>query len=258
MRIAVVKVGGAFLDDPEQAKPLLQYLHEQAQEQPVVIVHGGGNAVESLLKELGQSSEKIDGLRVTPEHQIDYVVGALAGTVNKTLCGLAISMGLNPVGLSLADGRMAHSQAISDRLGRVGEVHSGDATLLTLLLSHNFLPVVSSIGADQQGRLLNINADQAATALAKTLQADLYLLSDVPGVLDENKSLLTSLDDQQLQQLIDTGVVRDGMVVKVNAAMEAAQALGCPVTIASWRTPQGLLSAGSCASGTRIIPKMNG
>ncbi len=257
MNSIVVKVGGAFLDDPKQAQPLLKVLSEVQSSNKVVLVHGGGNAVESLLKQLGQSSEKIDGLRVTPATQIDYVVGALAGTVNKNLCSMAIQSGLNPVGLSLADGKMTTSEQIHPKLGCVGQVLASQSDLLELLLDKHYLPIVSSIGVDAQGNLLNINADQAATALAKALHADLFLLSDVPGVLDDNKQLIDQLNPQQLETLIKQGVVRDGMVVKVNAALSAANTLGRPVTIASWRTPEALFaqsSQTSLNSGTQIIP----
>lgn len=259
MSISVIKVGGAFLDDPQQAAPLLERLGQLAADQQVVLLHGGGNAVESLLTQLGQSSSKINGLRVTPSEQIGYVAGALAGTVNKTLCALAIQSGLNPVGLSLADGKMTTCEQLDPILGNVGRVIGGQVRLLKLLLKEGFLPIISSIGADRKGNLLNINADQAATAVAKLLDADLYLLSDVAGVLGADKRLLSRLNQTQLQRLIETGVVKDGMTVKVNAALEAANTLARPVTIASWRNPQHLFrdaKANHSASGTQILPTL--
>lgn len=256
MKTLVIKVGGAFLDSAEKALPLLHTLLTLQQSARVVLVHGGGNAVEKLLHQLGQSSVKINGLRVTPDTQIGYIVGALAGTANKQLCGLAIQTGLNPVGLCLADGKTTISEVVSPALGRVGQVVSGHSALLELLLNAGYLPIVSSIGADEQGDLLNVNADQAATALAKLLHADLYLLSDVVGVLDQNKSLITTLDNQQLSGLIESGVVRDGMTVKVQAAQEAADTLGRPVTIASWAHPQAVFNEANTTkfSGTKILP----
>ncbi len=255
MKPIVIKVGGAFLEDNQAALNLLQSIKQLQSTHPVVLVHGGGNAVELLLQDLGLSSSKLNGLRVTPEEHIGYVVGALAGTTNKSLCGLAIQQGIVPVGLSLADGSITLSKQVSPELGSVGSVTANNPKLLSQLLDNNFLPIISSIGADENGKLLNINADQAATAIAQLLNADLMLLSDVPGVLDENKQLLASLSDEQVNILIESNVIRDGMTVKVKAAQEAANTLQKAVIIASWKQPDLLLHVQTQKSlGTLILP----
>ncbi len=256
MQALVIKVGGAFMQAEQAALDLLKVIADIQQTRPVILVHGGGPMVEELLAALNLKSEKINGLRVTPDEHMAYITGALAGTANKQLCGLAIKSGLSPVGLSLADGGMVKCAVLDPKLGAVGTATAGEAKLLSTLLSAAFLPIISSIGADEQGRLLNVNADQAATVIAQLTRADLVLLSDVPGVLNAEKQLLESLTEDQIQQLIDTNVIRDGMQVKVKAALDAASSLQHPVTIASWKSPEQLLGLKNRQSvGTLIIPE---
>jgi acetylglutamate kinase len=255
MQTLVIKVGGAFMQADELALDLLQTIKVLQQSLCVVLVHGGGPMVEDLLSALQLTSQKVNGLRVTPPEHMAYIAGALAGTANKQLCGLAIRAGLNPVGLSLADGKMCKGDVLDPALGRVGSVVAGDPSLLKLLVSNDILPIVSSIGADDQGLLLNVNADQAATVIAQLLNAELILLSDVPGVLDADKVLLPHLDSLQIKQLIASNVIRDGMIVKVEAALTAAQSLGRSVTIASWKSAPKLLGfLNNEAVGTQRAP----
>ena len=254
----VIKVGGAFMQAPELAIQLLSTIAQLQQNYQVVLVHGGGTMVEELLQALNLSSQKIDGLRVTPKEHMPYITGALAGTANKQLCGLAIQAGLNPVGLSLADGNMCKTTVLREDLGAVGSVEALDSTLLNVLANTSMLPIISSIGADAAGNLLNVNADQAATVVAQLLNAELLLLSDVPGVLDKNKSLIEQLDTDKIEQLIAQNVIRDGMVVKVQAALTAANSLGRSVVIASWKNSEKLLGLLQQQSiGSKISPSLN-
>ncbi|WJG10023.1 acetylglutamate kinase [Aliiglaciecola sp. LCG003] len=257
MKIKVIKVGGAFLDDPAISQPFFQTMSGLLQSCKVVLVHGGGSSVERLMSDLGLVSEKIDGLRVTPAAHIDYVVGALAGSVNKKLCSLAAAAGLNPVGISLADGKLAQCSKVDPRLGFVGKVISGDSKLVHNLLQGDFMPIISSIGLDEDYALLNVNADQAAVAVAKTLNAELCLLSDVSGVLDQDKRLIADLNAAQINQHIQQGIITDGMAVKVHAALDAANTIGKPVTIASWKNVHLLnaeINDTNESFGTTILP----
>jgi len=256
--ILVIKVGGAFMQAEEAALALLSTIAELQKNYIVVLVHGGGAMVEELLNALNLTSQKIDGLRVTPKEHMPYITGALAGTANKQLCGLAIKAGISPVGLSLLDGKMCIATVMREELGAVGLVEPGDATLLKALAATNMLPIISSIGADNNGNLLNVNADQAATVIAQLLDAQLLLLSDVPGVLDVNKNLIEQLDIEQIETLIAQNVIRDGMIVKVQAALKAANSLGRSVTIASWKDAEKLLGLlQQQAIGSKILPKTN-
>jgi acetylglutamate kinase len=254
MRPIVIKVGGAFMQSPQHATELLQVIKRLQLNRKVVLIHGGGPMVEELLQALGLTSTKINGLRVTPDEHMAYIVGALAGTANKQLCGLAIAVGLSAVGLCLADGNMLQCEQLSPQLGAVGKATAGQSKLLDLLLSADYLPIISSIGADPAGRLLNINADQAATAIAQLLDGELFLLSDVSGVLDGEKQLLASLDNQQIDLLIQQQVIQGGMQVKVQAALDAAHSLQRAVSIASWKNAEVLLGLLDNQNvGTKII-----
>ncbi|MFT2092066.1 acetylglutamate kinase [Paraglaciecola sp. 2405UD69-4] len=251
----VIKVGGAFMQAPEIAIQLLNTISKLQSSYQVVLVHGGGTMVEELLSALSLTSQKIDGLRVTPKEHMPYITGALAGTANKQLCGLAIRAGITPVGLSLADGNMCNTTVLREELGSVGTVEASQSTLLDALADTGMLPIISSIGADTSGNLLNVNADQAATVIAQLLNAQLLLLSDVPGVLDAEKSLIEQLDQEKIEQLIEENVIRDGMIVKVQAALTAATSLGRSVTIASWKNSEKLLGLlQQQAIGSKISP----
>ncbi|WP_099610505.1 acetylglutamate kinase [Vibrio fujianensis] len=253
----VVKLGGAALSCSETLSKLFgaiaQY-QEQAQ-RPIVIVHGGGYLVDELMAKLQLTTIKKDGLRVTPHEQISFIAGALAGTANKMLQGQAIKNGLNAIGLCLADGGLCHIEQLDPELGAVGLATPGNPALLQALFNLGGLPIISSIGLTNDGEIMNVNADQAAVAVAGALDAELVLLSDVSGVLDGKGHLLTSLDEPQASALITQQVITDGMIVKVKAALSAANDLGRPIEVASWRYPDKLskLFAGQ-SIGTRFLP----
>lgn len=254
----VIKLGGAVLSDLDTLAKLfgaIQQYQKDAQRQ-IVIVHGGGYLVDELMEKLQFETVKKDGLRVTPFEHIKYISGALAGTANKLLQGQAIKLGLTAVGLSLADGGLCQVTQLSYELGAVGEAKAGDALVLKAILNANALPIISSIGITSDGQLMNVNADQAAVAVATSLGAELALLSDVAGVLDADKQLISQLDQSQVDQLIEQQVITDGMIVKVQAALEAANQLGRAIEVAGWKSPEKLtqLFAGQ-SIGTRFLPQ---
>ncbi len=253
----VIKLGGAALSCSETLSKLFgaiaQY-QEQAHRQ-IVIVHGGGYLVDDLMTKLQLPTVKKDGLRVTPYDQIGVIAGALAGTANKMLQGQAIKDGLNAVGLCLADGGLCIVEELNPELGAVGRASAGDATVTKLLLDAGVVPIISSIGMTQEGQLMNVNADQAAVSVATALDAELVLLSDVSGVLDGKGHLITALDEAKAASLIEGKVITDGMIVKVNAALEAAKDLGRPIEVATWRYPEKLASLFAGQSiGTQFLP----
>ena len=255
MEPLVIKLGGVLLDSEEALGRLFTALaaYRASHDRALVIVHGGGCVVDELMAKLQLPVVKKQGLRVTPADQIDIICGALAGTANKTLLAWATRYQLNGVGLCLGDGQSASVTQLNEELGHVGLAQPGNPVLLNTLLGGGFLPIISSVGITDDGRLMNVNADQAATAIAKTLGADLVLLSDVSGILDGKGKKINALDGEHAQKLIDDGIITDGMIVKVNAALEAAETLGRPVDIASWRHADQLhtLFDGE-AIGTRI------
>lgn len=248
MNPLVVKLGGAALD----AGPVLQTLLAAlvAMELPLVLVHGGGDRVDAVLRQAGITPAKRNGKRITCEASLPLVVATLAGEVNKTLVARLRALGGQPVGLALADG-IASAAPAGEEWGAVGTLTGGNATLLSLLLQGGFMPVVSSIAADADGNLLNINADEAAAMVAQVLDAELLLLTDVSGVLDGKGNRLASLSGEQIHQLKQQSVITGGMVVKVDAALEAARQLGRAVRLASWRDTSSLTTG---STGTLIAP----
>lgn len=256
MEPLIIKLGGVLLDNEEALTRFFTALQQyrSTHSRPLVIVHGGGCLVDELMGKLQLPVVKKQGLRVTPADQIDIITGALAGSANKTLLSWATKFGLNGVGLSLGDGQLAKVTQINEELGHVGNANPGSPDLLNLLLGAGYLPIISSIGMTEKGELMNVNADQAATAIAETLGADLVLLSDVSGILDGKGQKIAEMSAEKAQMLIDQGIITDGMIVKVNAALEAAKTLGRPVEIASWRHAEKLTTLfNGVAVGTRIL-----
>ncbi|MDK9430207.1 acetylglutamate kinase [Gallibacterium anatis] len=257
MKPLVIKVGGALLDTPQAMQNLISTLAQfkRTQQRQIVIVHGGGCIVDELMQRLNLPVQKKQGLRVTPADQIDIITGALAGIANKKLVAMAKTAGLIAVGLSLGDGNLTTATQLDAELGHVATVQPKQAALLNTLLKADFLPIISSIAIDDDGRLMNVNADQAATAIATLLQAELVMLSDVDGVLDQQKNLIAELNTAQIEKLIAEQVITDGMIVKVKAALTAAQALNQAVEIANWKKPEKLADLFSGQRiGTRIAP----
>lgn len=260
----VIKVGGAGVDDPASGATLWRAIIDahHALNGQVVLVHGGGRAVDEHLARLGMKSERIEGLRVTPSEQMGEVAGVLAGRVNKGVVGAinTISVGL-AVGLCLGDGDLLRTEkktlASGGDLGRVGQplATGPDEGLLPLLLRARFLPVVSSIGIGADGGLYNINADDAAAGIAQRYHAKaLVLLTDVPGVLDERKAIVEKLTRPNIESMISSGVIAGGMVPKVRAALAAASLAHCPVVIAPWADPSAIVRiARGQPGGTRIV-----
>lgn len=259
----VVKIGGRALDEAHQRPALWDALALIARELPLVLVHGGGGAVDARLARLGLVSERRAGLRVTPDEHIDLVVSVLRGEVNTRLVGLLAARGTRPIGLSLADAgatRCALHRPDGIDLGRVGviELSGGDAGGFWVdCLASGLTPVLCSIGLDDGGRPLNINADDGALAVASILHARaLVLLTDVPGILDAQRRLIPEIDPAGVESLITSGVISGGMIPKARAAAAGAQRSGVPAIIASWDRPELLpaLARGENA-GTRVVPR---
>jgi acetylglutamate kinase len=230
--ILIIKVGGALLNEVEKMDRFFKSILKA--KRSVVVVHGGGDLVDNLLNQLDMPSIKIDGLRVTPADQINYVAGMLAGTANRLLQARALYCGLQAVGLSITDGSTCTAEPYGTDFGHVGFASNGKPDFIHLLLGNGYVPIMHSIGTTLAGELMNINADQAAVAVAATLKAELVFLSDVNGVLDKNKQLFKKLNEKNIAQLIDDHTITDGMVVKVNSALDAAKKTQQNVYIASW------------------------
>jgi len=257
----VVKLGGAAVDDPAQCPWLWEALRELHEAHPggLVLVHGGAVAVDRQLASMGLTSERREGIRLTPAEHIGAIVGVLAGSLNTALVGWLRRSGAPAVGLTLGDGglcRVIKSTRFAFDPGFVGEIIGGSPRVVDALLAADLLPVLSSIGIDDLGQALNINADEAAAGVAAIVGASgLLLLTDTPGVFGRDGTVIESLDAETIETLIAEGVIAGGMIPKVRGALEAARSAGVPVTIASWRSSDDIqrLAQGRRA-GTRVLP----
>ncbi len=220
----VYKIGGNELNDPGFLDTLAMAV-AQAKE-PVVIVHGGGRAIAGLQAQLGLKTVKVDGLRVTDRKSLLVAEMALSGQANKMIVKAMLAAGIDAIGISGVDGgllrckKKAHPTA---DLGYVGQIDEVRAKLLHGLMGQGLTVVVSPISLGWDGNTYNVNADEAASAVAAALDADLLnFISNVPGVL-ENGRILPNLTIHQTETLITDGIITDGMVPKVKAALDAVE-----------------------------------
>lgn len=235
----VIKLGGAVLNSLSAAEALFSALSDTKQNADFVIVHGGGTLVDRWLQDAGFATAKHQGLRISPAEQMPYIVGALAGCANKRLLGCALKSNLKPVGLSLYEAGINASQKLK-ALGRVGECQPTGESVLPALIDAGRVPLVSSIGFDELGQWYNVNADEAAAAIAKSLDAELIFMTDVEAVLDGDGQPLHQLTSADIDELIAQGVISGGMEVKVKTSLLAAQHLRRGVYISSWQKPENL------------------
>lgn len=238
-KTVVVKYGGAAMVDEKLKSGFARdiVLLKLVGINPVV-VHGGGPQIGQLLKRIGKETEFIEGMRVTDSETMDVVEMVLGGLVNKEIVNLISHHGGSAVGLTGKDGRlieatrltMTRSGTSADtpeivELGFVGEVKSIDSSVVNMLITGDFIPVIAPIGVGEDGRSYNINADLVAGKVAEKLQAEsLMLLTNTPGVLDASGTLLTGLDVAEVEQLIRSKVIADGMLPKVRCALSAVNA----------------------------------
>ena len=218
----VVKIGGNALG-PEDTTFQDLVAVQQKGVWPVV-VHGGGPLISQWLDQLGVESTFVRGLRVTNEDALDVVTAVLCGLVNTRIVAAIGAAGGRGVGLSGADGAVIAAEVKDPELGRVGEVAAVQTDLIIGLLHHDFIPVFSpvSVDANDKGRLLNVNADSVAGALAGALEADrVIFMTDVPSVLDKDGEVLPTLTESRVRELIDDGVITGGMIPKVTACLNA-------------------------------------
>ena len=200
-----------------------------------VVVHGGGPQISNVLNRIGKESTFVNGMRVTDSETMDVVEMVLGGLVNKEIVSLINSLGGRAVGLTGKDGHLikATKMHVSQDdpvlqkneiidYGHVGEVQSIDPSIVQLLETQSFIPVIAPIGVGDDGQTYNINADLVAGKLAMTLAAEkLMLLTNTPGVLNKSGELLQNLKTDQITQLMNDGTIAGGMIPKVECALDA-------------------------------------
>lgn len=245
-RPTTIKLGGVA----GQHAASVRFIAESAPPDTVV-VHGGGAEVAAWSRRLGIEPRTHDGLRVTDAETLDVVLGVLAGIVNTRLVAALVAAGRPAVGLTGADAGLLHLRRRDSALGEVGEVVGADPSLLRSLVGAGVLPVIASIGLDPEGSLLNVNADEAAGAIAAARGGLLLLCTDVAGVQLDGR-VLDHLDAATAEGMLADGSASSGMRPKLRAALVAARA-GCEVRIVDGRSPADLERAlGGSAAGTMV------
>jgi acetylglutamate kinase len=253
----VIKYGGNAMVDEELKRDFARdvVLMKLVGMNPV-IVHGGGPQIGRLLERIGKKSEFVQGMRVTDRETMDVVEMVLGGLVNKEIVNLINQHGGKAVGLTGKDGGFIRAQKMliekpaDDRklppeiidIGHVGDVKTIDPSLVSLLDTGDFIPVVAPIGVGEDGATYNINADVVAGKLAITLRAEkLMLLTNTTGVLDKEGKLLTGLSNARVRELIADGTITGGMLPKVGYALDAVASGVKTAHIIDGRVPHAVL-----------------
>lgn len=225
----VLKIGGRPQSDPELAALVAEVALQAPESGPasLVIVHGGGDEVSTLQKTLGGSAQFVNGRRVTTAQDIEIIRMALSGSANKRLVSDLVCRGVRAIGISGEDASLIAATPLDpDRLGHVGAPQRINVSLIWHLLDGGYVPVISPVsrnGSSELGRALNVNGDDAASAIAVALAADeLLLVADVPGVLVDGGPV-ARLDTRTARTLIENGTAKGGMAAKLEAAMAALE-----------------------------------
>ncbi|MBU0770821.1 MAG: acetylglutamate kinase [Gammaproteobacteria bacterium] len=249
----VIKYGGNAMTDPALKLGFARdvTLLKLVGMNPVV-VHGGGPQIDDLLKRVGKQGTFIQGMRVTDDETMDIVEMVLGGHVNKDIVNLINQAGGKAVGLTGQDGSFIRATKLmvpnKDKpsemldIGMVGDITSIDPTIINFLDSGDFIPVIAPIGVGPEGESYNINADVVAGKLAEILHAEkLILLTNTPGVLDKEGTLLTGITPRDVDTMIAEGTLSGGMLPKIASALDAARSGVKTVHIIDGRVPNALL-----------------
>jgi acetylglutamate kinase len=242
----VVKVGGHDLSAPGFMQALADAIRERSLDQPCIVVHGGGDAIDRLLGQLAITPQFVKGLRVTDQAMVEVVEMVLSGQVNPQIVTALLAAGVDALGMSGVDRGLLKVEPWSADLGLVGRVVSVRAEVLTKLCEAGVVPVISPVSIGPGWGRYNVNADHAAGAIAAAMRSDYAaFVTNVPGVLIEGV-VAPSLTSAEVTRLIDQGVIHGGMIPKVGAALEALDSGVRAVLITDLD--------GVCAgSGTRIV-----
>jgi acetylglutamate kinase len=241
----VLKLGGELLEDAAAMRSAAEGVVRLAKSGPLVVVHGGGRAIDAELRARGIAPRFVDGLRITDEPTLDSVVSVLAGRTNTAFVAAIGAAGGRAIGLTGADGRIGLSRRAAPLqtvagdtadLGLVGEPSGTDATLLRDLTGIGCVPVIASIGVDVEGVLLNVNADVLAAHLARVIPAgQLIVAGGTAGVLDGDGSTVSELAVDAIDRMTRSGVAHSGMIAKLVACRGAFAGGVRRVTIVSGR-----------------------
>lgn len=245
----LIKLGGAALQDPNLVDAICKDLTLiQAVGVSVVLVHGGGPSINQELTSKGISWEFIDGQRVTTPDMMDVIEMVLCGSVNRRIVRGLNRSGVRAIGLSGVDGATLLCKKANAKLGQVGQIDHVDTSYIRAVLStkseagQSTIPVIAPVGMGKGGEAFNINADWAASRVAQAMGIrKMLFLTDQDGILNSQLQLIQELDAGELESLIETGVVKGGMLAKVQTVLHALKNGVQDVHILNARRPHGLI-----------------
>jgi acetylglutamate kinase len=245
-RTIVIKYGGHAMDEPGLADLFAQdvVLMRLVGMNPVV-VHGGGPQITDLMRRLGKEPQFVDGLRVTDAETVDIVRMALVGKVNRDIVTSLNRHGTYAVGLSGEDAGLITVDQRDARLGYVGDVRHIEPAVLDRVVREELIPVIATVGVDDDGQAYNVNADAAAGAIAEAIHAEkLVYLTDVTGLyrdIGDDATLVSRIDVAGLEALLDTAKIGDGMIPKLRSCIDALRGGVHRAHILDGRLPHALL-----------------
>ncbi|SIQ74601.1 N-acetylglutamate kinase [Alkalispirochaeta americana] len=261
----IVKVGGSVAADQQAMASLFQDL--ASLRIPSVLVHGGGKAVTDLAARLGITSSFHEGVRVTQPREMALVDMVLAGETNTELVRLAQRAGVAAVGLTGADGALLTGTLLFPGEGRTARVSSVNLAVPELLLKEGFLPVIATVGTGEDGLAVNINADEAAQAIACAAArrarkgsppVHLCFISDTVGVLNDQGRIIPEITTSAIEELIAAGTVKDGMAAKIRSCRSALEAGVARVVIGDYSEAGDITRLLQGTKGTSLVPSSRG
>ena len=247
-KIVVIKYGGnAMINEELKMNVINDVVLLSEIGVKVILVHGGGPEISGTLKKMNKESKFIHGLRYTDDETIDVVQMVLAGKTNKDLVKLIMQSGGNAVGISGIDNQLivAKKHECEDDVGYVGDIDKINPNIILDMLEKGYIPVIASVGTDEEGHTYNINADTAAAEIAGALSAEnMILVSDIPGLLfdkDDESTLIPLVHVYEVKGLEDKGIISGGMIPKVECCVRAIRQNVKKAVIIDGRIPHSIL-----------------
>lgn len=245
-KTVVVKYGGnAMVDDILKEDVMSDIALLALVGIKVVLVHGGGPEISSMLKKIGKTTSFVDGLRVTDKETVDVATMVLAGKINKELVNEIQLKGGRAIGLSGIDDHMLKVEQIDKKYGYVGEVKNVNIKPINDIMSSGYIPVIATIGYDDKGEIYNVNADTAAAAISGALKAESFIvMTDTSGIMtdiNDMKTLIPKVNVSETPKLMHDGVITGGMIPKVECCTEAIRRGVNKVFIIDGRIPHSLI-----------------
>ena len=247
-KTVVVKYGGNAMINPELKQAVMSdIILLTLVGIKIVLIHGGGPEISSMLKKLGIESKFVNGLRYTDKETAEVVQMVLAGKTNKDLVSLVERCGGKAVGLCGIDGAMIKAKPMEDDFdyGFVGDITDIDPKPIEKVLQEGYIPVIATVGIDDDGQVYNINADTAAAEIAAALNAEnIITLSDIPGLLrdvNDSTTLISEIHVDEVTSLIESGIISGGMITKMKSCEKAVRSGVKKAVMIDGRIPHSIL-----------------